>query len=61
MWITTREAAEISGYNLQHIRRIAREGLIKCQKWGQEWMIDRDSLADYIKHKGRRPKATENT
>ena len=58
-WITTREAAEISGYNVQPIRRLARGGLINSKKWGIERMIDSEKLLVYIHEKGyvirRRP------
>jgi hypothetical protein len=55
-WITTQEASEFSGYNVQHIRRLTRGELINCRKWGQEWIIDRESLLSYIKNQGQDPR-----
>ena len=33
-WITTAEAAQLSGYNEQHIRRLARANKIVAEKKG---------------------------
>jgi len=48
-WITTTEAARISGYHIEHIRRLIRGGHINARKWGKEWMVDKLSLFDYLK------------
>lgn len=55
-WITTTEAAQLSGYDPEHVRRLARAGKIKARKWGRDWMIDGKSLLEYRKREGRRPK-----
>ncbi len=47
-WLTTTEAAEISGYHVERIRELLREDKIKGRKWGQAWMISRDSLMLYV-------------
>ena len=31
-WLTTQEAATLSGYDIQHVRRLAREGKIGTVK-----------------------------
>ena len=31
-WLTTQEAATLSGYDIQHVRRLAREGKIGAVK-----------------------------
>jgi len=54
-WITTEEAAKLSGFNLQHVRRLAREGKIVARKWGKDWMIGKSSLLNYIYEKGHGP------
>lgn len=46
-WITTAQAAEISGYHPNHIRRIVRSGGIRARKWGSALMISRESLLGY--------------
>lgn len=35
-WITTKEAAEFTGYDCAHIRRLAREGRIEAEKVGRD-------------------------
>lgn len=47
-WITVDEAADQSGYNPQHIRRLARAGKIGAEKKGRDWWIDRDKLRAYL-------------
>jgi excisionase family DNA binding protein len=48
-WITTKQAAELSGYHVNHIRRIVRAGLVSSQKFGPTLQIDRRSLLAYVK------------
>ena len=56
-WITTTEAAKISGYHIEHVRRLLREGQINARKWGKEWMVDKNSLREYLeKEKKTGPK-----
>ena len=47
-WLTTKEAAKIAGYHLEHLRRLIREGEIDARKWGNTWMVSRESLFQYI-------------
>ncbi len=35
--MTTQEAAEYSGYDMQHVRRLARQGNIGAVKKGRDW------------------------
>ncbi|MBC7879584.1 MAG: helix-turn-helix domain-containing protein [Anaerolineales bacterium] len=46
-WLTVNEAAELSGYNADHLRELIREGKIKAQKFSIVWMVDRKSLLAY--------------
>jgi excisionase family DNA binding protein len=48
-WISVEEAASISGYNTEHIRRLIRSGLIHAEKKGPMYWIDRKSLEVYVK------------
>jgi len=48
-WITTAEAAKLSRYHPEHVRRLIKAGKIKAQKFGEVWQIDRSSLLAYIK------------
>jgi len=47
-WISVRDAAQLSGYNKEHITRLIREGKIKAKKFSIVWQISRSSLEAYI-------------
>ena len=47
-YITADEAAEISGYDVQHVRRLMRAQKIKGRKAGLVWLIERESLHAYL-------------
>jgi len=46
--ITVQEAAEITGYNIQYLRRLLRNGKLEAIKIGQIWLVDMVSLQDYF-------------
>ncbi len=50
-WISVKQAADLSGYDVQHVRRLMRGGKVTGQKLPgmQEWLIDRPSLQAYVK------------
>ena len=48
-WITTAEAVELSGYHINHIRRLLKSGEVLGKKWGREWMVSRSSLLVHIR------------
>ena len=61
-WLTVNEAAELSGYDPEHIRRLIREGEIHARKFSIVWMVNRESLLGYVKKaktwgkkRGRKP------
>ena len=47
-WITVSHAAELTGYNEEHIRRLLREGLIQGRKFGIVWQVKSSSLHSYL-------------
>lgn len=47
--LSVNEAAELSGYHPEHIRRLIRDGKIKAQKFASVWQVDRYSLQIYIR------------
>jgi excisionase family DNA binding protein len=47
-WFTTQEAAELSGFHPEYVRRLARQGKIGAEKKGWDWWIDRDVLHAYL-------------
>lgn len=48
-WITTTEAVTLSGYHVDHIRRLLKSGEVNGQKWGREWQVSRSSLLAHIR------------
>ena len=52
-WITTAEAARISGYTSYHVRYLLTSGKVKARKFGQVWQIDQVSLSAYIRSIGK--------
>jgi excisionase family DNA binding protein len=47
-WLTVNQAAKLSGYAPEHIRRLIREGEIKARKFSIVWQVSRESLFAYI-------------
>ena len=47
-WITVTQAAQLTGYNEEHIRRLLRDGLISGRKFGIVWQVKRSSLNAYL-------------
>ncbi len=47
-YVTADEAAEISGYDVQHVRRLMRAQKIKGRKAGLVWLIERESMHEYL-------------
>ena len=46
---SVKAAAETSGYSIQYLRRLLRQGLLKGIKIGQMWLIKMASLDAYLK------------
>ena len=62
-WLTTYEAVQLSGYELDYIRKLVRAKKITGRKWGQSWQVSRKSLQEFLKgreqqggKRGRKPK-----
>ena len=47
-WITTVEAASMSGYHVNYIRYLIRMGDVQARKFGPIWQVNRQSLIDYL-------------
>jgi excisionase family DNA binding protein len=43
-WVSTREAAELTGYTTAYMRQLANRKRIEAQKVGRDWLIERASL-----------------
>jgi excisionase family DNA binding protein len=46
--VTVYAAAEVTGYNIQYLRRMLRSGKLKGIKIGQIWLIDMDAFKAYL-------------
>lgn len=47
--ITTVQAAKLTGYHRDYIRRLILAGTIKGERLGRDWLVDQNSLLEYIK------------
>ena len=47
-WLTTEQAAELSGYHVNYLRRLIRRGDLEGRKVSIVWLIRRQSLLDYM-------------
>jgi excisionase family DNA binding protein len=43
-WITTAEAAEMTGYTTARFRQLAKNGTVVAQKRGRDWFLDKSSV-----------------
>jgi excisionase family DNA binding protein len=46
--VTVQAAAEVTGYNIQYLRRLLRSGKLGGIKIGQIWLIEVQSLEMYL-------------
>lgn len=54
-FMTTSEASEFLGYTIQHTRLLVRQGRLRAGKLGRDWMILRESVADYVTERSTVP------
>lgn len=43
-WMTTDQAARLTGYARVTIWRLARTGRVRARKMGRDWLVEMDSL-----------------
>jgi excisionase family DNA binding protein len=53
-WLTTKQAAEMIGYNAEYIRKLAQSGRIPAQKLGRDWVIQRADLLAHVRSVGKK-------
>lgn len=46
--LTSAEVARRLDFTVQHVRRLVREGRLKGQKFGRDWMIPETSVDAFI-------------
>ena len=47
-YVTVQAAAEVTGYNIQYLRRLMRSGTLEGIKIGQIWLIEMEFLESYL-------------
>jgi hypothetical protein len=47
-WLTVNEAAELSGYNPEYLRRLMRDHKIRNRKFSFIYQVNRKSLLEYL-------------
>jgi excisionase family DNA binding protein len=47
-WITTTQAADLSGYHPERIRELIRDKKIEARKFGTVWQVSQGSLVAYL-------------
>ena len=53
--ISVKAAAFHSGYNVQYLRRLLREGRLTAVKLGQTWLIDKRTFEAYLENAQHTP------
>jgi len=53
--MTVSEAARVLGYTVQHARLLLRQGRLRGSKIGRDWMVIRESVAEYNVRKASIP------
>ena len=48
-WLTVQEAADLSGYNAEYLRRLIRNQRIKYRKISFIYQVNRESLLGYLR------------
>ncbi len=51
-WLTVNEAAKLSGYNPEYLRRLMRDQKIEYRKFSFIYLVNRESLLEYLKKAG---------
>jgi DNA adenine methylase len=46
-YLRTQDAARLLGYTAQHTRLLVRQGKIRAEKLGRDWLVVRESVAEY--------------
>jgi excisionase family DNA binding protein len=47
-WITTAEAAQLSGYHVNHVRRLIVAGKVRARKFGPVWQVSKSDFLAYV-------------
>lgn len=53
-YITVGDAVELTGFTADWIRKLCRHKVVKCKKFGNAWMVEKESLQSYLEQE-RKP------
>ena len=59
-YLTSKEAADCIGVTHDHIRRMIRDGIIKAEKLGHNWLIERSVANNITRQRFPRKKERKN-
>jgi len=46
-WLTTNEAADLTGYSAAYVRMLARRGAVDAVRAGRDWLVQREAVLAY--------------
>jgi len=46
-WLTTEQAAQLTGYSQAYMRQLAERGRVMALKAGRDWLLQRASLLEF--------------
>jgi len=46
-WLTIEEASELSGYDVEIIRRLIEDGAVESRREGGTWLVEKASLREF--------------
>ncbi len=52
-WITTTEAAELTGYAAAYFRQLIKRGRLQAQKRGRDWFLNKMEVLTYAEEMQR--------
>lgn len=52
-WITTKDAAELTGYSAAYFRQLITRGRLEAHKLGRDWVLDRSEVLKYAEEMKR--------
>ena len=52
-WITTKEAAELTGYTAAYFRQLIARGRLDARKIGRDWVLDKSEVLEYAEEMKR--------
>lgn len=55
-WISTAEAADLTGYAQHTVAEMCRKGEINCRKFGNSWAVDKQAILTHERDNRGRPK-----